>query len=272
MSTVELISVKNSSFDISLKKEVKIWASIHEDLLLSFSKPFILFLDYASLKKNFPKFNEIVKNKNLISVVLSVNNEVFTYTWKEMESELKRSALKKIQTFDNSDAIQRIIHSWKIEAQDDLIADFKVLGENFYLTRCSLQELSGSLREFKSFAKVKDLKKLEEFKLDKHGSFITWPKLDIDLDLDSFRLKFEDGFKEKQNLKNLERMSDLGHKMQKLRKSRGISQSDFDGVTSKTIGRYERGEAAVSLKNLTRIAKKLDFSVDEYLRAVNRIV
>ena len=117
MNTVELISLKNSSFDISLKKEVKIWASIREDLLLSFSKPFILFLDYALLKKNFAKFNEIGKNKNLISVVLSVNNEVFTYTWKELESELKRSALKKIQTFDNTDAIQRIMHSWEIEAQ-----------------------------------------------------------------------------------------------------------------------------------------------------------
>lgn len=271
MAAVELISFKNSSFGQSHSKELKLWPTVREDLLKTFSQPFILFLDYASLKKNFLKFNEIGQYKNLLSVVLTVDNEVFTYSWKEMESELKKSALKKIHTIDNKEAIKRLLHSWKIQAQDDLIADFKVAGEDFYLIGCNLKELKGSLKEFKVFKDIKDINKLSNFEIDEHGSFITWPELDIDLDLNSFRAKFEDGFKKKLQLKKLERMSLLGQKMQKLRKLKGLSQSDFKEVTAKTIGRYERGETSVSSKNLERIAKTLGFSVDEYIKEVNRV-
>lgn len=271
MSAVELISLKNSSFGKTHSKQLKLWPTVREDLLKTFSRPFILFLDYASLKKNFLKFNEIGQYKNLLSVVITVDNEIFTYSWKEMESELKKSALKKIHTFDNKEAIKRLLHSWKIQAQDDLIADFKVVGKDFYLVGCNLRELQGSLEEFKVFKDVKDVNKLSNFEIDEHGSFITWPELDIDLDFSSFRLKFENGFKEKLQIEKLDRMSRLGEKMKKLRKNKELSQTDFEEISPKTIGRYERGETSVSTKNLNKIAKTLGFSVDEYIKEVNKV-
>lgn len=270
MENVELISVNNSSFKKEHGRELKFWPTIRKDWLKSFSHPFILFLDYYSLKENFAKFNEIGANKNLLSVVLSVDGSLFTSSWRELEMELKRSALKKIQTFDNEQSIERLIHSWKIHAQDDLIADFKVAGEYFYLIGCNLQEIRGSLREFKVFRDANE-EDLSNFVLDEHGSFIHWPKLDVDLDMNSFKAKFEEGFDKKLKLKKVEKMSEFGGKLKKFRESNGLNQSSFEGINPKTIGRYEKGEYSISYKNLQKISQKFGLSVDRFIQEVNQV-
>ncbi len=270
MQNVQLISLSNSLVPEADSSGISIWPGFSIPKLKNLKKPFVIFSTYEDLKD---KKDDLVKLKGLTlfkGLVLSIEPKLHTLSGTYLLKGLSKSIADKIHTFEDEEVVKRIVHAWRIGAQNDLIADFAVDsdGEMFVLS-CDFQIYKCSYGQFESL-KDMGLNELEEFKIDKFGRNIHWPSRDIHLDIFSFKGILDEKYKKELISKNLKHYKDLGIRMEVFRKEKGLTQKDFD-LGDRQIRRFENGEEFPSIKALQSLANSYGIEFGEYLEQLYNI-
>jgi hypothetical protein len=177
-------------------------------------------------------------------------------------AHLKKLALE----FYDLDDLKRMAHAWDIGAQCELIAAFKIISNSLiYLNACNFERI---ILPVSKLAVLKDLRPeiLNDFEIDKHGSFIYWPKPDIHLDLESFKVAANPRLL----LKKHKFDKKFGKAIRVFREKKGLKQTEL-GLSDKQIRRFESGEQRPTLKAFETMAKSHEMDLKSYLEKLSDI-
>ncbi len=160
----------------------------------------------------------------------------------------------------------RVMQAWKHGMQDKLIATAEVSENLLLLITCALEILE------MSFDKVAALKGIptsdrRNFEIASEGSYIHWPNQDIHLDVDSVRYATDKEWRNVQELRRLNADKRFGAAIAKLRRAKGIKQSDIEGLSERQLRRIESG-GRTSVKALQCLAKSQGLSLNNYLNEI----
>lgn len=173
----------------------------------------------------------------------------------------KLAHLKKLALdFYDLEDLKRMAHAWDIGAQGELIAAFKIISNSLiYLNACNFERI---ILPVSKLAVLKNLRPeiLNDFEIDKHGSFIYWPKPDIHLDLESFKVAANP----KLLLKMHKFDKKFGKAIRALREKKGLKQTEL-GLSDKQIRRFEAGEQRPTLKAFEAMAQAHKMDLKSYL-------
>jgi hypothetical protein len=151
----------------------------------------------------------------------------------------------------HSDQTERIFDAWW---EDDVLV---VLSPRFHRLHAPLKKLVPLKR-----ASREDL---DRFEIDEEGAYIYWPSLDVHLGWEQF-LQATD---EKAYLRARQQSGEFnrryGAAIRALRERTGLLQTDIKGLTSRQIGRIERGECRATLSALTKLAQAHRTDLTSYL-------
>lgn len=180
---------------------------------------------------------------------------------------LNLSGLKKLSLdFTGLNELRRIAWAWNIGAETDLIADFKIIDNRIiYIKTCNFGRLIVPVSKV-NVLKNLPLKALNNYRIDKFGSYVHWEGPDIHLDLESF--------KEIQNpkllLKYVEYNKKYGKALRHLREQFNLKQNEL-GLSDKQIRRFELGENRPTIKALTIMANAHKLALNVYLNKLAEI-
>lgn len=104
----------------------------------------------------------------------------------------------------------------------------------------------------------------QKLEIDEEGTFLYWPGGDIHLGWEQFEYTVDKaaGLKAKQQTEAFNRA--YGAAIRKLRREKGLRQSDIEGLTARQVGRIESGRRA-TLPALQKLAQSHGMSVTEYM-------
>lgn len=175
---------------------------------------------------------------------------------------LKKTIFHKDETMP-----KRIINAWEMDAEKELIADASIQGDTMLVLNCALDRFEFSIDEISS---LRDLSEdvLNDFEIDRDGSFIHWPEPDIHLDLEVLRVATNPELKEEYERKKLKHNEQFGQAIQKFRQEAGMTQSDIDGLSQRQVSRIENGESDPRSESLRKFADAHDMELNDYLNKV----
>jgi len=268
MSEAKLYSFKGSVFEQRNPQDFTFLKSMSRSFFDRLTKQFVIFTDFYNFDKYSSVIAELRGNTHFKGIILNIDRDIFTLSQRLLAEELSKPIFRKLATVGDEKVIDRFIHAWKIGAQNDLIADFKVNHRNqFYLLDCGLNLSQGNLSDIDLFAGATN-EQIQKMKIDEHGNFIYWEDLDHHLDLNFFKGELDEEFKKREIAKSLERSKDFGVKMKLFRESKDVTQGSFDEISEKQIRRYESGAMYPTYKSLSSIAKRFGLTVTQYLAQV----
>ena len=104
----------------------------------------------------------------------------------------------------------------------------------------------------------------ERFEIDEEGTFLYWPGGDIHLGWEQFAYAMDPAasLKARQQVKAFNQA--YGSAIRKLRREKGLRQSDVEGLTARQVGRIESGRRA-TLSALQKLAAAHGLSINDYL-------
>lgn len=104
----------------------------------------------------------------------------------------------------------------------------------------------------------------QEFQIDEEGTFLHWPGGDIHLGWERFEYTVDKAasLKAKQQTEAFNKA--YGAAIRKLRREKGLRQSDIEGLTARQVGRIESGQRA-TLSALQKLAQSHGLSTHEYM-------
>ena len=180
---------------------------------------------------------------------------------------LERASLHTLaHTLVHSDVsvFRRVIEAWVVGAQDRLIADATMMDGTLFVRTCGLDLLEVEASELRALRRV-DESDLPHFEIDVDGSYLHWPAGDVHLNLEAIRAITDPELREKLRAERLVYDEALGYAVRSLREAAGLRQCDIGGLSTKQVGRIERGEAHPRVESLRRLAEAHGLSTNEYL-------
>ena len=162
---------------------------------------------------------------------------------------------------------ERIIAAWKMGAQDDLIVDAVVVGNNLLVLSCAMERVE---LPFASIPALADLapKNRTAFTVASDGSYLHWPEDDIHLDLEALRVLVDPKAKQQAMAERLRHDQQFGSAIAALRHKHGLRQSDIPEVSARQVRRIEAGEFFPRTGTLNKLADAHGLSLGDYLNAM----
>ncbi len=125
---------------------------------------------------------------------------------------------------------------------------------------------------------VKDLPKLgdapieevDEFEIDPYGDFVYWPSHDVHMDWSAFEQLANPHARLRAQQKSIEFNKRYGKAIRDLRKSMNLSQQSIKGLDPRTVRRIEKGETAVSMNAIKKLAKAHGMTPTQYMSEVSK--
>jgi hypothetical protein len=103
-----------------------------------------------------------------------------------------------------------------------------------------------------------------EFEIDEEGTFLYWPGGDIHLGWEQFEYAVDKAASLKAKQQTGAFNKAYGAAIRKMRRDKGLRQSDIEGLTARQVGRIESGQRA-TLSALQKLAQSHGLSVSEYM-------
>lgn len=163
---------------------------------------------------------------------------------------------------------QRVLTAWKFGAQEKLIADAAVFGDQLFVQDCALNTFQLSFDSSKALSKI-PVAERGRFSISKEGSHISWPAVDIDLDLDSIRVILDPAEAAKAKARRMNHNQWFGAAIASYRKRNNLTQRDIIGLSDRQVRRIEGGDHA-SIKSLEALASAHGLSLGEYLNEISK--
>lgn len=162
---------------------------------------------------------------------------------------------------------RRVIEAWGAGAQHRLIADATLQRDTLFVRTCALQLLEVPARALPDLRRVRE-EDLAEFEVDPDGSFLHWPAADVHLGLDSIRAAIDPDHRDGLRVERLAYDEAFGAAIRRVRERAGLRQADIPGVSTKQVGRIERGEVRPRLATLRLLAAAHGLDTSAYLEDV----
>jgi hypothetical protein len=157
----------------------------------------------------------------------------------------------------------RILRAWQANAQEELIADAKVAGEDLFIVSCEPETYRVP------FASVPTLRRMpveerSNFRLAADGSYLHWPVQDIHLDLDALLVAIEPERRSRAEKVKRAYGRRYGEAIARLRTQTGLRQSDIEGLSEREVRRIESGGEA-TVDSLRKLAAAHQMDLPAYL-------
>lgn len=220
--------------------------------------------------------NQRLQDQEVLGLICIVDQKFTDYASQfftiGFRKELKNKILLLDETEESRAILRRIIHAHEIKAVEDIIAKVVVYNDaNVNSLQITSTDLSEYTIDSKSIASLCALsyKELQDFEIDEYGFDIHWPKKDIHLSLESFKIVCDPKFLKKRLNEIAKEKQAFGALMKKFREKTGkLMQKDFGALNERQIRKYENGENFPSYDALQTISEKYEMSVNDYLKAL----
>lgn len=164
----------------------------------------------------------------------------------------------------------RILTAWKYGQEHKLIADAAVFGDSLFVLDCAMDTYE---LPFDALTALKSIPKdqRDHFVVSEEGSHISWPRQDVDIDLESIKVALCPEEAEKSRAKAMLHDQWLGEAIERLRKSMKLKQSEISGLSDRQVRRIETGEQHASVESLEHLAKAHKMNLNNYLSKLGEL-
>jgi len=148
--------------------------------------------------------------------------------------------------------------------EEDTLVVVSPIGNRFIKLRVPLEKLS--------VLQGHNGQERKNFEIDEDGAFIYWPDLDIHLGWEQFEQAVDPRayLKAKQQAEAFNKT--YGIAVRELREKSELRQSDIIGLTSRQVGRIERGECRATHNALSKLAKAHNMSISDYMNELANLL
>ncbi len=165
-----------------------------------------------------------------------------------------------------ADVPARILHARTIGAADELIADAHLVENFLVVMSCSTKTYEIELSKIAALSR-KSGRDVRSFQVEKDGSYVYWPSLDVHLDMESIRGLSDPNYPEKAKQERVQSDQLFGQAVADVRRKHGLRQSDIKGLSERQVRRVETG-ARPRVSTLNLFAKAHSLSTNDYLNEV----
>jgi hypothetical protein len=184
---------------------------------------------------------------------------------------LERAGLRCIRNMlvhSDSSTPHRVLSAWLRNAQTELVAEAKVMGDRLIVVSCEPKTYEVRFDQMPALKKVQPQHR-KSLELAEDGSFIHWPSADIHLDLDAIRAVIDPKWRKKSERLRESHGREYGAAIAALRRDHGLRQTDIAGVSERQLRRIEES-GAVSVRTLEILARAHKMTLPHYMDAVAR--
>lgn len=182
---------------------------------------------------------------------------------------LDRAAVRTLRNthiYTGRQVPQRVLNAWAVGAQDELIANATVRGDDLLVLSCSMALLRVPFAELLVLSRL-PLGERAEFDISPDGGYLHWPASDVDVDLEGLRTALDPVLKARADGQRLMHDQHFGEAIATVRHQAGLRQSDIGGLSARHLRRIEVGESA-SAQALGLLARAHKMDANEYMNAL----
>ena len=178
-------------------------------------------------------------------------------------------ALRNVVVYDEPSVVRRVLGAWTAKAPDRLIAAAAAVGDTLEVVSCSLERFQVPFSAIPALAEMPEPDR-ENFEIDPDGTRISWPKHEVDLDLDSIRYAVDPAWRERTDRSMKLRDQRFGEAVARVRERFGLTQEMIPGISERQVRRIEKEGCRPRLKTLRLLARAHDLGLSEYLDEVGQ--
>ncbi|MEW6778064.1 MAG: helix-turn-helix transcriptional regulator [Bdellovibrionota bacterium] len=167
-------------------------------------------------------------------------------------------------------AVRRIVRAHSLEAEDRLIASASVAYGRLFVWSCEPHLYACSLSRLPGVGGLPRAEQ-EQFVISETGSRISWPKADIDLDLDAIRARCDEKFRREREQKIRSEAARYAKAIRALREEKNLKQAGIEGLSEREVRRIETGGQRPRFSSLQKLAAAHRLSLDDYLGELARL-
>lgn len=202
---------------------------------------------------------------------LFVRDDVNSHLLPQILQRANLRTVRNLVVHSDPEVPTRVLRAYCTGAEEQLIADARRIGSRLFLISCSGDAFDLSMDEHPGLRRIPHPER-DAFVIPPDGAYIQWPNADVHLDLENTRVFLDPVERERVRARKAQANTRFGKAMASVRRSRGLRQSDIDGLSERQIRRYESG-THVPLASLRLLAMghrmELDQYLDELARAAN---
>jgi hypothetical protein len=184
---------------------------------------------------------------------------------------LEKSGIRIIRNLivhHHADIPARVLRARTIGAADDLIADARFVEGCLVLLSCSGKTYEIELSNISALSKAPE-NTVRNFEVERDGSYVYWPGLDVHLDMGTVHNLCDPSYEERANHDRIQSDELFGKAIAKVRQMHHLRQSDVRGLSERQVRRIEFGSRP-RVSSLNLLAKAHHLSPNQYLDEVAR--
>lgn len=178
--------------------------------------------------------------------------------------------LRNVIVHSGPEIPRRVMFAWQARAQERLIANAAISGDRLFVVNCALEQFEVYFNDIRALKDI-SIEERGSFEVAEDGSYISWPKPDVHLDMDTIRASTDKEFRERLKAKSLAADKKFGEAVSLLRKKTGLLQSGIKGLSERQVRRIESGERP-TVGSLSLLAVAHGMELNDYLNAVARTI
>jgi len=194
---------------------------------------------------------------------LFVRDDVNSHLLPQILQRANLRTVRKLVVHSDPDVPARVLRAFCIGAEDNLIADARLIDNRLFLISCSGEASELPMDQHQSLRKIPNPDR-GGFVIAPDGAYIHWPKPDVHLDLEDTRFFLDPVERERVKARNAQTNARFAEAMASFRRRHGLRQADIPGLSERQLRRYEHG-AHVPLASLRLVATGHGMELSDYL-------
>ena len=216
---------------------------------------------------DLPKVSELVQDVNKRHHLRGLFIREEDPRWlPQMFNRADLRTLKKTFVHSGPELPRRVLKAWLMGAQHQLIANARIVNNQLLVVSCAAESIEVPLDSLPELSKLNRIKS-QHFKLADDGSKLSWPEIDVHLDIERIRYVTDEDFRLRLDARHIQHDKRFGFAVAVLRKLRGLRQSDIPGLSARQVRRIERGDRA-TLEALRKLSEAHNLKLDDYLNQI----
>lgn len=165
------------------------------------------------------------------------------------------------------EALRRVVSARVAGVADRLIASARLDGRTLSVWSCEPRLYRVGVDQLPALAGLRD-PALKNFSVSASGSWITWPRADVDLDLDAIREVVDAEFRDERERRARGEARRYASAIRTLREKHDLKQAEISGLSEREVRRIESGERMPRFTSLEKLARAHQMSTPKYLSAL----
>lgn len=163
--------------------------------------------------------------------------------------------------------LKRLASALEADDKQERILDAKVEDGVLHVVSQNFSRLDVPIAMISSLRKA-DSSKIEKFEIDKDGSFICWPALDVHLGWEQLEQIVNPEAARKALQKSREFNVRYGRAVRKVREQAGLKPSEITGISEKQLRRIESGECRLTSNAIEALSTAHKLAPNEYMNGL----